>query len=208
MFAFSVAGQRSDLIEIRDKLLNNVHMSSIQHDHFGSWCRYRGSFEQFVQDKMKPRDFKTRVTVLVGPPGSGKTRFVHDECAAEGRSVYMKQRSQWWDLYDGVKSVCIDDFYGWLPYDECLRLMDRYELLVQPKNKNVQFRSPSLYFTSNKMPIEWWSEELLKKVVWGAFVRRVDRFIYMEMNGVFGYDGPSYQDFCGYAAQRALPAPT
>lgn len=100
----------------------------------------------------KPRDFKTDVHVICGIPGSGKSRY----CQEVGGDSYWKPCGKWWDGYIGQETVVLDDFCGWLPISDLLRLMDRYPFRVE----TVEFVSKKIYITSNKSSKEWYKEEL------------------------------------------------
>ena len=41
-------------------------------------------------------------------------------------STYYKPRGEWWDGYEQDKLVVMDDFYGWIKYDELLEITDHY----------------------------------------------------------------------------------
>ena len=74
------------------------------------------------------RDFKTKLIVLIGRPGTGKSRLANEisKYVYEDKS-YDKPRGEWWDGYDEeTECVIIDDFYGLLKYDELLKITDRY----------------------------------------------------------------------------------
>lgn len=114
-----------------------------------------------------PRTEKPRVLVLQGPTGTGKSKF----CLDNYPNAYWKQRSNWWDGYEDQDAVIIDEFYGWLPFDLCLRLCDHYPLLVETKGGNVNFSSKTIVFTSNNLPNSWW-----KNVYFQSFARRVDEW--------------------------------
>ena len=47
--------------------------------------------------------------------------------------------SKWWDNYAQEDVVIIDESYGWLPYCEMLRLLDRYPCQVETKGGSVNF---------------------------------------------------------------------
>lgn len=50
------------------------------------------------------------------------------DLAAQPGEIYYKPRGELWDGYHQQPSVIIDDFYGWLKYDELLKISDRYLL--------------------------------------------------------------------------------
>jgi hypothetical protein len=66
------------------------------------------------------------VIVLYGKTNLGKSYYVRKHAP----DAYWKQRSVWWDGYEDHKDVVLDDFYGWIPFDNMLRLCDRYLLIV------------------------------------------------------------------------------
>lgn len=106
--------------------------------------------------------------VLVGPPGCGKSCYV---CRDDRK--YYKPRGPWWDGYDSHPNVVIDDFYGWISYDELLRVCDRYPCKVPVKGTFVEFVSKWTFFTSNKHVWEWYSFETFDPA---AILRKV--FLY------------------------------
>jgi len=100
-----------------------------------------------------PRDFKTKVIVLVGDPGIGKSRFANEVATKLYNSVYYKPRGEWWDgMTEETECVIIDDFYGWLKYDELLKIMDRYPYRVPIKGAFVNFRPKCIIITSYALP--------------------------------------------------------
>ena len=46
-------------------------------------------------------------------------------------------------------SVIIDDFYGWIKYDELLKICDRYPHKVPIKGGYEEFTSKHIFITSN-----------------------------------------------------------
>ena len=91
----------------------------------------------FVKKKkfIKPRDHKTVVIVLWGPTELARVADSNKHTLRP----FWKNKSKWWDGYCQEEHVVLDDFYGWIKFDEMLRLLDRYPLLVETKGGTTHF---------------------------------------------------------------------
>jgi len=167
-------GARNDLDEIRDRIRSGVSNIDIADEYFGQWVRYHRAFAVYRSLKQPNRTWKTEIFLCYGPPGTGKSRFALEDSPAE--TQYWKQRSPWWCNYQGEENVVIDDYYGWLPWDVLLRIMDRYPLLVETKGGQVNFTAKKIYITSNTKPNQWYRESPNLT----ALTRRVEHFIYFK----------------------------
>lgn len=167
-------GERTDLSALKETIDQGSTLEQIWDQHPNEFLKYNRGIMTALTLKQKKRDFKTRVRIICGPTGTGKTKWVFDNYPVE--DVYMKQRSNWWDGYTGQKVVLIDDFYGWLPLDEMLRICDRYPMMVQTKGGNVQFTSELVVITSNAFPWQWYKEDLNVRLA--PLYRRVDEYAF------------------------------
>lgn len=161
------AGARVDILAIKEKLDEGVAETEIAEQHFGPWLRYYKGFREYQKLRQRHRDWKTEVIVFWGKSGTGKSR----SCMEEAPNAYWKTRDEWWDAYEGERDVIIDDFYGWLPYDFLLRLMDRYPLDVAAKGGFRRMVAKRLFITSNKAPEDWYPNVPDKT----ALLRRIDK---------------------------------
>lgn len=124
---------------------------------------YKG-LQHYRMLSTSPRSSEVEVIVIIGKTGVGKSRY----CFENYPDAYWKQRSAWWCNYSGQSEIVIDEFYGWLPFDQLLRICDRYPLLVETKGGQVQFLGTKIILTSNVAPERWY-----KNVYFNAFSRRV-----------------------------------
>ncbi|AMH87652.1 replication-associated protein [Pacific flying fox associated cyclovirus-2] len=108
-----------------------------------------------VINPVKSRTKPTNVIVLVGTPGVGKSRFANEVGSALG-DTYYKPRGEWWDGYYQQRSVIIDDYYGWLKYDELLKICDRYPHKVPVKGGYEEFTSEYIFITTNSLIDLWY----------------------------------------------------
>lgn len=167
----------NELESVRKRIKQGDGMLDIADDHFGLWVRYNRAFEKFKSMVVKPRDFKTEVRVYWGKSGVGKSRRANWECGAD---AYRKPLGDWWDGYDGQSNVIIDDFYGWIRYDELLRCLDRYSHRVPIKGGFVNFAPKLLIITSNVEPRAWYDVEKINEYRFEALIRRIEVIEEME----------------------------
>lgn len=166
----SFQGKRSDLSAAVKILLAEKSLSAVAAAMPEVYVRNHRGLAQLLMDHPSmqiKRAWKTHVTVWAGPPGVGKSRA----CCDMFPDAYWKPRGKWWDGYNGHSEVIIDDFYGWLPFDDLLRLLDRYPLTVETKGGTRAFLAKTIMITSNKLPNEWYSDEISNK---DALYRRIN----------------------------------
>lgn len=92
-----------------------------------------------------------------GPPGTGKSRFAHDEYP----EAYIKEpRTKWWNGYLHEKEVIIDDFgpQG-IDINHLLRWFDRYKCLVESKGGMLALHADKYIVTSNFHPSDCWKDK-------------------------------------------------
>ena len=118
---------------------------------------------------LKPKHREVHVITLIGDSGSGKSRYAYDHYP----DLYSKPRGDWWDGYTGQTTILLDDYYGYLPYCELLRVLDRYPYQVPVKGGFVQAQWDTVIITSNKMPQQWYQQGLTP-----ALRRRLKKVIY------------------------------
>ena len=133
------------------------------------------SIERFKTLSLKPLHREVNVICIVGDAGAGKSRYAYDNYP----TLYSKPRGEWWDGYTGQKQVLLDDYYGYLPYCELLRVLDRYPLQLPVKGGYIYAQYDTIIITSNKHPKHWYSNGLTQ-----ALRRRLKKIIfYRIING-------------------------
>ncbi|AGC84157.1 putative spliced replication-associated protein [Cyclovirus roach] len=116
-----------------------------------SYIRYHRGIKEYLKTTcpINPRTFKTFVYYYWGPTGTGKSRRSLMEATSIEGGIYYKPRGEWWDGYHQQDNVIIDDFYGWIKWDELLKICDRYPYKVPVKGGYEEFTSRRIWITSN-----------------------------------------------------------
>lgn len=151
-------------------------ISDIANENFGLYLRHGKMFTHYKLLISKPREEKTKVIVVYGPTGSGKSHWARETFP----DAYWKCNSKWWDLYEDQETVICDEFYGWIPYNVLLRIADKYPCMVESKFGHLNFNAKTLIILSNDKISEWYKEGVMRK---NAFFRRIDEFIYIPSRG-------------------------
>jgi len=159
---------RTDLEEVKEMLDAGATEKEIADAHFGTWCRSYKAFERYKNLTTKPKE-KPHVTVLYGPTGTGKSMKAMTDMP---KAFWLD--SKWWDGYDNHEDVIIDEFNGWLPFGQLLRILDRYPLRVQNKGGSVPLVAKRIIITSHFHPKTWYKNDRYPELR-----RRIDQVVSM-----------------------------
>jgi hypothetical protein len=176
------AGKRKDLDEVKTLLDSGSSLAAIADEHFSAFIRYEKGFRSYQRLKSARRDWPMELIFLVGPSGSGKSRWARTHYP----DAYWKAKGPWWDGYDSEETVVWDEFYGHsLPYTELLRLTDRYPHSVEYKGGSCQFVSKRIVFTSNQLPRCWYDAVATHQGPWpdSPLCRRIREFGVVYLTG-------------------------
>lgn len=107
------------------------------------YIRYHRGIGKLINliNPSKDRDFKTEVHYIYGGPGVGKSKKAREEALVASEDIYYKRHGERWDGYHQQPNVINDDFYGWIKYDELLKVCDRYHYRVPIKGGCELFNS-------------------------------------------------------------------
>lgn len=131
-----------------------------------------------------PRDPNTPPDVrwFYGPTGAGKSKYAYElfhpigEPGLDGEAkvgaYYKSADHKWWDGYDGVSPVIIDDYRcNFCTFSALLRLLDRYPVQVECKGGTMQFNARTIIVTAPHHPREMWNsrtaedlQQLLRRI--------------------------------------------
>lgn len=167
-------GCRTDLLHVQKLIQQGESELYIANNNFNTWVRNYKALREYRRILSPNRNWMPVVHVVLGPTGTGKSRWAMQVLP----DAYWKQRSIWWDGYEGHEGVVLDEFYGWIPFDVLLRICDRYPLLVETKGGQCNFLAKTIVITSNKLPHDWYNN-----VYFDSFKRRVAHWHVMPTLG-------------------------
>lgn len=181
---FGQQGQRSDITSFCQALKEGSSMRQVSDDMPDVYIKYSRGLELWssLQGCGARRTWKTEVWVLVGPTGTGKSRWAVQYADNLGMAAYRKPADKWWDKYAGEPFVIFDDFTGCIPYRVLLQVLDRYEMQVEFKGGFAHLLARVIVITSNKLICDWYSQDTAPWNSTGAaaLFRRIDQYWYVE----------------------------
>lgn len=148
VLAKSKQGKRTDLEEIKEKILQGSTDLEIAGDYFSQWVVYRKSFSAYRQlcaDKSMRAGL--RVVLLYGAAGCGKTRLAYHCFPSLFRCPDPELR--WFDGYRQEDVCLLDDYRGTGSPGFLLQLLDIYPLQVPVKGGFEPWTPKIIILTTN-----------------------------------------------------------
>lgn len=186
-------GKRSDLEHLHAALkAPGVTTRELYDKHFGVMIKYGSNIQKARNEYCSPRTWKTRVAIIYGDSGTGKTfnamrMYVDDQLGIQfGDQMRVDNTFMipichdkiWFDGYDPEQhdTVVFDEFQGQMDHHNLLRLIDEYPIPgIEIKGNMVKWKPKLVVFTMNTDPLylyrRTWVKEKQKFI---AFWRRVD----------------------------------
>ncbi len=146
-------GTRTDLAGIRTRLRGGASIREMFPIVTGlQGIRYAEKWMSYLEP---PRTEPPCVYWYWGPTGTGKTRCaLADATERVGDDIWWANGGlRWFCGYDRHRAVILDDFRpAWCKLHVLLRLLDRYEVRVEPKHASRQWVPEHIYITCPDHP--------------------------------------------------------
>lgn len=171
-------GFRTDIQNLYKYLEEGKNLKWCLENHYSSFLKYHRAINIHINYKLKELSYKFRkinVTVLWGPPGSGKSKCaLYDKFSNFITDTYVLERSNneniWFDGYEANRRLVINDFYGWISYGMLLNILDGHHMRLPVKGGFTYALWTDITITSNKHPKDWYRKGLTR-----ALTRRIGK---------------------------------
>lgn len=162
-------GKRSDIAVIINALKEGKTENQIIDEHPEEWAKHYRLIDRFTSVRPIRRQHRSTLEIHIGPPGTGKSSTVN----AMSKNAYWKHPGKWWDGYDGLQEVILDEAEKLgLSIEYFLKLADWFPFKVEVKGGHRDFNSKRIFATSN-LPVEQWFPNS-SPVAIQALMRRID----------------------------------
>jgi len=163
-------GTRTDWNALKARIDGGASDVELSQEYFQIFLRCARGIRDYRLVNSKPRNKRPEIVIFWGESRTGKSLLARD--AFPG--AFWKPKNAWWDKYFMQDTVVFDEFYSWVSFDDILRILDWYPLIVEIKGTAVELFANRFVFTSNQDPRDWYRK--LPEFRREAFFERILEF--------------------------------
>lgn len=147
-------GKRTDLDELKEAIVKGTKVDDIAMQYPIMYHQYGRTLEKLEDVAMRKmyRTEQTKGIWYYGSTGVGKSHKAFENYSPETHYTLINDKG-WWDGYAQQEIVIINDFRGWISYDELLQLVDKWPHKVRRRGREpIPFTSKKVIITSSLSP--------------------------------------------------------
>ncbi|MEC0227347.1 hypothetical protein [Paenibacillus alba] len=180
-------GSRADLAALFELIkdgLTNAEILELNPDHMLHLSYIDRTRKTKLEDKHKNEWRSLEVIYIFGPTGTGKSRYVMETNGYEN-TYRITDYSHPFDSYRQQDTIVFEEFSGSIKIQEMLNYLDGYPLELPSRYSNKQATFTKVYIISN-LPLskQYETIQLEKPAVWQAFLRRIQKVLLFEEQGM------------------------
>lgn len=174
-------GTRTDLEDFCQSVKTNGLYGAINADP-STYVKYHAGLDKYSMVCQVPRDpaHPPEVVWLYGATGVGKSRYVHER----EKDLYVcLSTHKWWQGYRQQEAIIIDDMRcNFAPFNDLLKILDRYPYTVEVKGSSAQLNSPRIYVTSQFPPHKVYNRDNRSGEDIRQLYRRLTKVVLMSLD--------------------------
>jgi len=123
-------------------------------------CRMAKTAHTFPVE-LKTKVFTTRVVVLWGPSGSGKSHTARTQWPGAYKVPHPTSSNHvmWWPDYAAEETILFEEFHGQVRFNDMLEICDKWSMRLRLQGNEWGWRNwTTIVFTSTTHPDNWWGE--------------------------------------------------
>lgn len=149
-------GRRNDLAGACELIQGGANNKRLAEEAPTTYVKYHKGLNKFREALQleKIRDVETPLEVVyyVGPPGTGKTYLVMQECS-DPDLWFWASPGKWFDGYAGQTGIVFNEFRdNWYTHGYLCKILDNAPMRVEVKGNSIAMNAHKFRFTSNIKP--------------------------------------------------------
>ena len=179
---FTESGERSDLVEIVERIRNGATEKEIEAEYPSQYLRYYKNIQQLRQNYLECNYGKTfreiKVTFIYGAARLGKTSYVYDLYPIEDICRINNYERGTYETYTAQKVLVLDEFTGAIDITFLNNILDKYPLELPSRFVNRTACFTEVCIISNLSLNQLYKEiQATKPEVYAAFIARIKNII-------------------------------